>query len=54
VVLAFLVGGGVTSIPAATAVWALVKPPVFALYLTLAVAGSLAAAYAYSAWLTLS
>jgi uncharacterized protein len=54
VALAFLVGGGVTSIPAATAVWALVKPPVFALYLTLAVAGSLAAAYAYSAWLTLS
>ncbi|HYD96014.1 MAG TPA: permease [Noviherbaspirillum sp.] len=53
VALAFLAGGGVTSIPAATAVWALVKPRVFALYLALAVAGSLAAAYAYSAWLAL-
>ncbi|HEY0847948.1 MAG TPA: permease [Noviherbaspirillum sp.] len=51
--LAFLVGGGVTSIPAATAVWALVKPRVFALYLALAVTGSLSVAYAYSAWLAL-
>lgn len=54
VALAFLVGGGVTSIPAATAVWALVKPRVFALYLMLAIVGSLAAAYAYSAWLAMT
>ncbi len=53
VALAFLVGGGVTSIPAATAVWALVTPRLFALYLGLAIVGSLAVAYAYSAWLAL-
>lgn len=51
VALAFLVAGGVSSIPAATAVWALVKPRVFALYLGLAFLGSMAVAYAYGAWL---
>lgn len=51
--LAFLVAGGATSIPAATAVWALVKPRVFALYVSLAVAGTLIAAYAYSALLAI-
>ncbi|HEU4851650.1 MAG TPA: permease [Telluria sp.] len=54
VALAFLISGGVSSIPAATAVWALVKPRVFALYLGLAIAGSLLAGYAYSAYLHLS
>lgn len=54
VALAFLVVGGVTSIPAATAVWALVKPRVFGLYLALAITGSLIAAYAYSAWLAVA
>jgi len=39
--MAFLVAGGVTSIPAAIAVWALVRPPVFALYVALALTGSL-------------
>jgi uncharacterized membrane protein YraQ (UPF0718 family) len=53
VALAFLIGGGVTSIPAATAVWALVTPRVFVLYLTLAVTGALTAAYAYGALLAL-
>ncbi|HJV79969.1 permease [Noviherbaspirillum sp.] len=53
VALAFLVSGGVTSIPAATAVWALVKPRLFAVYLFLAILGSLLAAFAYSAWLAL-
>ena len=38
--MAFLVAGGVTSIPAAIAVWALVRPPVFALYVALALSGS--------------
>ena len=41
--LAFLVAGGVTSIPAAVAVWALVKQPVFWLYIALSLTGALAA-----------
>jgi hypothetical protein len=48
--LAFLVAGGVTSIPAAIAVWALVKRPVFILYVALALAGSFAAGLAYQLW----
>lgn len=51
VALAFLIGGAVTSIPAATAVWALVRPRVFALYLGMAFIGALGAGYAYSALL---
>jgi uncharacterized protein len=46
--LAFLVAGGIASIPAAAAVWALARPRVFALYLGLGVTGSLLAAYTYS------
>ena len=46
--LAFLVAGGVSSLPAAIAVWALARPPVFALYLALALAGSVAAGLAFS------
>ena len=38
--MAFLVAGGVTSIPAAIAVWALARPPVFALYLGTAITGA--------------
>jgi uncharacterized membrane protein YraQ (UPF0718 family) len=49
--LAFMVAGGVTSIPAMIAVWAIVKPRVFALYLALAAIGSLASGYAYALWL---
>jgi hypothetical protein len=41
--LAFLIAGGVTSIPAAMAVFALVKKEVFALYLAIALSGSFAA-----------
>ncbi len=41
--LAFLVAGGVSSIPAAIAVWALAKKEVFALYLAFAFSGSLIA-----------
>jgi uncharacterized protein len=48
VALAFLVAGGIASIPAAAAVWALAMPRVFALYLGLGVTGSLLAAYTYS------
>jgi uncharacterized membrane protein YraQ (UPF0718 family) len=45
--LAFLVAGGVTSLPAAIAVLALVRRPVFALYLTLALSGSLVSGFVY-------
>ena len=48
--LAFLVAGGVTSLPAALAVFALVKRPVFALYIGLALGGSLASGLTYRAW----
>lgn len=44
--MAFLVAGGVTSLPAAIAVWALARPPVFVLYIALALCGSLAAGLA--------
>lgn len=48
--MAFLVAGGVTSIPAAVAVFALVRLPVFALYLALALSGSVAIGLAYQGW----
>ncbi len=50
--LAFLVAGGVTSLPAAIAVFALVKRPVFALYVALALTGSLASGLLYQGWLS--
>lgn len=48
--MAFMIAGGVTCIPAAIAVWALTRPPVFALYLALSGAGALLAGYAYGWW----
>lgn len=48
--LAFLVAGGVTSLPAAIAVWALAKRPVFVLYVALALTGSLASGLLFQAW----
>jgi uncharacterized membrane protein YraQ (UPF0718 family) len=45
--MAFLVSGGVTSIPAAIAVFALVKKPVFLLYIILALAGGSLAGIGY-------
>jgi uncharacterized membrane protein YraQ (UPF0718 family) len=48
--MGFLIAGSVTSIPAAMAVFALVRWPVFLWYLVLALAGSAIAAYAYQAW----
>ena len=45
--LAFMTAGAVSSIPAAIAVWALVKRPVFALYLALGVGGSVLTAFLY-------
>jgi uncharacterized membrane protein YraQ (UPF0718 family) len=52
--LAFLTAGGVTSLPAAMAVYALVKRPVFAWYLALALLGSLAVGYGYQGLLVLA
>jgi uncharacterized membrane protein YraQ (UPF0718 family) len=47
--LAFMVAGGVTSIPAAMAVFALVRRAVFAWYIALGLTGSLAVGLAYQA-----
>jgi uncharacterized protein len=46
--LAFLVSGGIASVPAAAAVWAPARPRVFMLYLGLGVVGSLLAAWTYA------
>lgn len=48
--LAFLVAGGVTSLPAAIAVWALAKPRVFFLYVAFALSGSLVSGMLFQAW----
>lgn len=48
--LAFLVAGGVTSLPAAIAVWALVKPRVFTLYLAISLGGAFLIGLAYQGW----
>lgn len=45
--MAFLVSGGITSIPAAIAVFALVKRPVFILYIALALTGGTLAGVGY-------
>ncbi|HEY9548234.1 MAG TPA: permease, partial [Kiloniellaceae bacterium] len=48
--LAFLVAGGVTSLPAALAVFALVKRQVFLLYLGFSLSGSFLAGLLFQAW----
>ena len=48
--MSFMIAGGVSSIPAAVAVWALVKPRVFAAYLCLAFAGAVLAGIAWSVY----
>ena len=45
--MAFITAGAVSSIPAAIAVFALVKKPVFALYLLLGLVGAMASGWAY-------
>jgi hypothetical protein len=45
--MAFLIAGGVTSIPAAVAVFALARLPIFFAYLTFALVGSVLAGLAY-------
>ncbi|MEQ8369031.1 MAG: permease [Roseicyclus sp.] len=47
--MAFVIAGGVSCIPAAIAVWALVKPRVFAAYLGFAVVGAFSAGMIWSA-----
>lgn len=51
--MAFLAGGSVTSIPAAMAIWAIMRPPVFAAYVAFALVGAVIAGLGYQAWLTL-
>ncbi len=48
--MAFVIAGGISSIPAAVAVWALVKPRVFAVYLGLAICGAILAGTAWGAF----
>lgn len=52
--MAFLVAGGVTSIPAAMAVWALAKPKVFALYIGLSLTGAFASGLLFQLWTSLA
>jgi uncharacterized membrane protein YraQ (UPF0718 family) len=47
--MSFVIAGGVSSIPAAIAVWALVKPRVFVAYLTFALIGAVLAGLAWQA-----
>lgn len=51
--MAFLVAGGVTSIPAAMAVWALARPQVFALYIALSLSGAFLAGLLFQFWSSL-
>lgn len=51
--LAFMVAGAMTSIPAALAVASLVRRPVFAWYVLLALLLSMLSGYAFAAWLAL-
>ena len=46
--MSFVLAGGVSSIPAAIAVWALVRPRVFAAYIGIAMAGALIAGAAWN------
>lgn len=48
--MAFLVAGGVTSLPAALAVWAVARGRVFAAYLGFAFVGALASGIAFGLW----
>lgn len=48
--MAFLVAGGVTCIPAGVAVWALVRPHVFALYVGMALSGAFLSGLLFQLW----
>jgi hypothetical protein len=47
--MSFMIAGGVSCIPAAIAVWALVKPKVFAAYLGFAISGAVLAGVLWQA-----
>ena len=47
--MGFMIAGGVSCIPAAIAVWALVKPRVFAAYLGFALVGAILAGFGWAA-----
>jgi len=49
--MAFMVGGGISCIPAAVAVYALVKKPVFISYLLIAIFGAILSGLGYAAFL---
>jgi uncharacterized membrane protein YraQ (UPF0718 family) len=51
--MAFLAGGSVTSIPAAMAIWGIMRPPVFAAYFAFAMVGAVSAGLGYQFWLSL-
>jgi len=51
--VAFLIAGGVTSLPAAIAVFALVRIPVFLLYIGFSLVGAMAAGLLYQSWVVL-
>jgi len=48
--MSFMMAGGVSCIPAAIAVWALVKPRVFVAYITIGIVGSVIAGLAWAAY----
>jgi uncharacterized membrane protein YraQ (UPF0718 family) len=50
--LAFMVAGGVTSVPAALAIWTLLRPRAFALYLVFAGVSALLGGWAYALYLS--
>ena len=52
--MGFMIAGGVTSIPAAMAVFALVKKPVFLVYISWGLLGSLGTAYFFQVLSTLT
>ncbi|WP_339696257.1 permease [Celeribacter baekdonensis] len=51
--MAFMVAGGISCIPAAVAVWALVKPRVFAAYIGFALIGAVLAGISWTAFQTI-
>jgi uncharacterized membrane protein YraQ (UPF0718 family) len=49
--IAFLIAGPVTTIPAMTAVWAVVRRPVFVLYIAISLIGSMLLGFMVSSFL---
>lgn len=48
--MAFLIAGGVTSVPAAIAVWALARKQTFALYIACSLTGAIVSGIAFQLW----